>query len=478
MPNNNIGNVYAELSFKNMTKAGIDSFRKSLAGVKKDALEWGKSSLKWGAAAIGGGIAGGATALVAGTKGALSMLDHLDELSQATGVGVAGLMTLRRAYADNGRDADKLGTDIGKMQKAIVAAATGGKDPFHALGLSAKELLALSPEDQFTKIAGAIMKMENPAIRAAKAMEIFGKGSSGLITVFSGIGSAVGELGTMPKVAAEFSKRAGEAHDLIDRLSTKKDQFFTGFASGIIDIVLPGLRQIDAHDFTPLGKKLGEAMGTAFQGLIDGTIWQIWALKGYSAILDVGDKLTEVMIRAMDNMWQSNKTTASMAIGLNKSAAEVSRLFGNNYLAKGFELNAKEYAGAARGEKPKLLDISKHEKTGMAKEFSDAADVLWNQLGKRYEAKLQGPDAAYPVNMPQDEINKLIADSAKPGPKFNDKLDFVNDYMKRGLALGGERLLTSNEDTQAQMTRDMRDTLKQMLSVMKDNTDKRFAAVF
>lgn len=245
-----IGGIYASLSLRDKGfKAGLKSAKKALGEFASKAV-------------IGAGVgaAAGGAALAAGTRRTLSMADDLGDLSAQTGVAIDDMMELQQAYAMGGRAADMAGKDIGKMQKSLVDAAGGGQNPFAELGLDASKLLRMDPAEQFNQIGAAIMGMSNPAERTAKAMEIFGKGGMGLTTVFEGIPDAVTALGQMPEIAKEFAGRMGEANDLIGNLPLKSNQFFMGFTAGIVDMILPGLNQINEFDFTPLGKRFGDAL--------------------------------------------------------------------------------------------------------------------------------------------------------------------------------------------------------------------------
>ena len=250
-----IGGIYASLSLRDKGfKSGLKSAGASL---KKFGMMAG--------AAAAAGVAAGAAALTAGTLRTLDHADALGDLAAQTGVAVGDMMKLQQAYKEGGRAAEMTGKDIGKMQKSIVGAASGGEDPFAALGLSAEKLLRMDPAQQFSEIGAAIMRMSNPAERTAKAMEIFGKGGMGLTTVFEGIPAATIALGRMPEVAQEFASRMGEANDLIGNLPLKSDQFFMGFTAGIVDSILPGLNSINEFDFTTLGQNFGNALTSAIK---------------------------------------------------------------------------------------------------------------------------------------------------------------------------------------------------------------------
>ena len=232
----NIGGVYAELSLRD-TK-----FEKSIKSARAGLNKFGSMALK--SAAVGGvALAAG---LAAGSKRAITMGADLDHLSTQTGVSVAALMKLGQAYKDNGKDASGVGKDIGKMQKAIYEAsqAPGSSiDYFAEMGMSAEKLMAMSPEEQFFAIGEGLKSIENPTKQAALALGVFGRSGAQLMTVFKGsnLDDINASLGKMPEIMDRFSGAMERADTLMGRLPNKSDQFFTGFAAGIIGQVLPGL---------------------------------------------------------------------------------------------------------------------------------------------------------------------------------------------------------------------------------------------
>jgi hypothetical protein len=68
-----------------------------------------------------------------------------------------------------------------QMLNATAAAAAGAVDPFKQIGLKAKDLANLKPEEQFKRIADGMKKLKTHADRAAVAQEIFGKGATEIL---------------------------------------------------------------------------------------------------------------------------------------------------------------------------------------------------------------------------------------------------------------------------------------------------------
>jgi hypothetical protein len=148
--------------------------------------------------------------------------DQLNKMSQRTGVSVEVLSELGYAAEQSGTDIETLETTLRKMQKQLVEAAQGSKSAqqaLSALGLSVSDLSRLSPDAQFRLIADRLARIDNPARRAALAMEVFGKSGTQLLPLMSDgargirlLESQARELGlTMSQQDAEAATRLGDA---------------------------------------------------------------------------------------------------------------------------------------------------------------------------------------------------------------------------------------------------------------------------
>ena len=433
-----IGGIYASLSLRDGGfKAGLKSARKNLNDFGGKAIK----GAAVGAAGLGTAMAAGA---IAGTKHTLSMVDDLNDLANQTGVGVAAMMKLQRAYKDGGREAEMTGKDIGKMQKSIVTAASGGTDPFAAIGLSAEELLRLNPADQFDKIGGAIMRIANPAERTAKAMEIFGKGGMGLTTVFEGLPDAEKALGNMPALAQQFAGAMGEANDLVGHLPIKSDQFFVGFTAGIIGELLPNLQKVDDFDFTKLGQNLGRSLAAGLEGLTDGTVWEVFAMKGMAELT----KLAGLVVNL-------GKESVKAAL-YNSPPAIAGRL-----LSGGSAFYSPEEAlSSAMSEKNPFADV--------VDQLGKDADTLTKEMERRAKTR---EAAAAAVSIKPPIVNPITGLSAAAraatespawqAPTIKSDPLTVNSYQRRGLSLDGGPD-TRKVDKQTDLLTEMRNHLKKL----------------
>ena len=113
--------------------------------------------------------------------------DEVQKMAIRTGMSTESLSELRYAANICGASLNEVELGVKKMSKTILDAAEGQAeyiDAFARINLKAEELIALSPEEQFDKIARAIANTESPTIRAATAQEIFGRAGTKLLPLF------------------------------------------------------------------------------------------------------------------------------------------------------------------------------------------------------------------------------------------------------------------------------------------------------
>jgi hypothetical protein len=150
---------------------------RGLKGAERKLKNWGSSVTAVGSTIFAAGLA---------AKGALSAMTgifeevgaSLSHMSERTGISVESLSQLSYAAGQSGVDMETFEGGVRKMQKTVGQASIGNKeaaDSLARIGLSAQDLINLSPEQQFKKIADTLRGISNPAQRAAATMGIFGK---------------------------------------------------------------------------------------------------------------------------------------------------------------------------------------------------------------------------------------------------------------------------------------------------------------
>lgn len=192
--------------------------------------------------AIGGGIIG---TLGLMTKEYMRAGDEVQKMALRTGFSTEALSELRYAAQISGADLGALEKGVKKMQKTIIDASEGMTTYQRALkriNLTAEELIGLSPEEQFNKIALAIASVEDPTVRAATAVDVFGRAGTQLLPLFEQGPEGMEELRKKAhELGIVFDQDAADgAAALVDAQTTLKESF-NGLANAIIVTVAPAI---------------------------------------------------------------------------------------------------------------------------------------------------------------------------------------------------------------------------------------------
>ncbi len=116
---------------------------------------------------------------------ALKFASDLNDLSAKTGISVEALQEFKFAGAAVGVTLDDISTSVLQMQKRLVGDDKSAVAGLEKLGLSVKQLQGLHPEDQFTQIATALSKIEDPAVRNKLAFDIMGKSAAAVLPLIA-----------------------------------------------------------------------------------------------------------------------------------------------------------------------------------------------------------------------------------------------------------------------------------------------------
>lgn len=250
-------------------KGGVKGMEKALSVDFAKAARLGGKAL----AAFAAGVAASGAIIATGIKKVIELGAELDHLSTQTGIAVSQLFIMRQAFEDGGVGADKVKMSIAKMQRTIGEASNGMQEQAEALdtlGLSLKELKALSPDEQFNAMGKAIMQIEDPAMRANAAMEIFGRSGAELLTVFQSgaMDDAAASLGGQASILEKNSVLFERVSTLMGRAGKKIGGFFVGIADKVVPLILPLLEQLDALDLAAQGQKFGENLALGLRAII------------------------------------------------------------------------------------------------------------------------------------------------------------------------------------------------------------------
>ena len=165
--------------------SGLKSAKGSLAGFGRDIKSFATSAtgiFTGLAAAAGVGLS--MHAGISAIKSTMEEVDKLNKQARAIGVTTDALSRLQYAAQFAGMEAGDVAPMLAKMSRSLYGlgdAGTAGKAiqiAIQSLGLSMKDLGAMSPDKQFETLAEAIRKVANPTERMGVAMAIFGKNAA------------------------------------------------------------------------------------------------------------------------------------------------------------------------------------------------------------------------------------------------------------------------------------------------------------
>jgi hypothetical protein len=225
----------------------------------------------------------------------------------ALSVGIIAIVNANADYIDSlGKTADKLdittqklqlmryqgelsGVSIGvmdksleRMTKTVSEAALGlgvGKRSIDELGLSAADLNAMSPDQQFKAIAEAMKGIVAQGDKTRLALDIFGKGGSGMITVMTGDLEAMearfDSLGiAITRQQASIVESYNDTALDLDLLMSGFGQKLTVYLAGPFDEVLKYIEQIviDMGGIDPAARTVAGAVISGMTGIVTASI--------------------------------------------------------------------------------------------------------------------------------------------------------------------------------------------------------------
>ncbi len=290
--------------------ANTAEFESGFKRASKTFQEFEKKSIQ-ASKAVGAAIAGAALALGALGIRSAALIGEQNDLAKSLGITQSALASLNVVAGESGVEQEALTAALGKMQKSLIDASSGSgaaSSAFSQLGLNVKNLLDLTPDQQFAKIGEALDGIENPAQRTAAAMAIFGKAGRDLIPVFENFKQKSDEA---KAYAERFNialneidvQKVDEAGDAASRVTG----LFTGLGNTIAVEVSPFVTAlsdelisaaIDGDQASSLIRKGMEGVGIAIDATRKAVIYLQY---GFQAILKTGgDAIAKLMLKLYD----------------------------------------------------------------------------------------------------------------------------------------------------------------------------------
>jgi hypothetical protein len=313
-----LGKLRFQASRERIFGAGSDKPQTPLVQKAGEQLRGiGSDVLRLGVAALG---AGGAMAGLA--MKSLKAGDELGDTSDKLGISAKALQELRYGAQQSGAETGELDKSLRKMLVTVgkfknakgkakgdsslvlggvqmlgtgggEGGAGGDQDPFKRLGLNAKTLANLKPDEQLKKIADGMAKLKTHADKAAVAQAIFGKGATDLLP-FLEEGSA-----GIDKLSAAANKFGGVLSDDAIKAADEADR-----ALKDAELAVSGLTATLGAELLPVATKVFKEF-SAWVARNRGQIQQ-WAQtaakwiegKGIPALMKIGAEVKAFAIKA------------------------------------------------------------------------------------------------------------------------------------------------------------------------------------
>lgn len=226
----------------------ISNWNASIEAAKKSSkvLEDKLANLK----KLGQGIAiaGAAISTSLGliTKSFISTTARIDDTSRALQLTTKSFQNLSYAASQTGSDVTAVSMGIRTLSRAIVRAEEGSAEyvkMFEELGISYKELLKLSPEEQFQRIGQALNNLASPTKKVAYALQLFGRSGGALVETAGKMKSLSDEAQRLGIIIDDEVIEAGDT--INDRFATIGQQI-AALSSNIGNSLSPVLLSLTA----------------------------------------------------------------------------------------------------------------------------------------------------------------------------------------------------------------------------------------
>lgn len=316
------GSIYVDLLLNSA------KFTEGAKKAGKAISDFGDATVKAGKIA-GGALAAATAAVTALTVRQSGIIDSTIKVSRSLGIVNESYQALATVADEAGVEQEQLGNLITKSQKSIADAAKGTGDAakaFKTLGLNAKELINLSPDEQFAKIEKALAGIENPTLRTATALQIFGKSGRDAIKISEDFAAKLEE-------AREFNDRFNISVSAIDARKVEE----ANDAFGRLGKAVGGLGNTIAIETAPLVTAFsqslldagidGQTMSNAIKGGIEAVGVVIDTVREAALGLQaVFLKISEAVIGVAVKFRQVSLSFAEFAVKVNDSTANIQNL--------------------------------------------------------------------------------------------------------------------------------------------------------
>ncbi len=195
--------------------------RRTLKSAGEQIAKFSRPFVAAGAKIAGAMLTAGAAAVTA-TKLFANYGDTIGDAAARIGLSAETLSELGYAAKLSGSSLEDLEKGFRTFQKGLITGSN--KNVLARLGLSSEALAAMSPDAQLNAIINAMRGIADPTMRAAMAMQLFGKAGANLVPL---LGASAEEMAAMREEAkrlgvsltAEQVAAAGAFNDALDKMA-------------------------------------------------------------------------------------------------------------------------------------------------------------------------------------------------------------------------------------------------------------------
>lgn len=252
--------VKAGSAFVELYVTGKDRVNKQLSAIQTRLRAFGKAVRTMGSALAGGLAAAGGLGLAAGAglfavaKQAAATGDAVAKMSDRTGASAEFLSQMGFAAEQSGSNLEQFGRGLFRMRRRVGNFATGmgpAKRALDELGFSANSFQGLNTEQTFEKIVRALDQVEDPALKAQYAYEVFGNQAQQLMPLLEagadGMAALRNEADTLGRtISGDTAQQSAEFNDQLNRLSSMFQGMKMQLGAQLIPIFIELMKELQA----------------------------------------------------------------------------------------------------------------------------------------------------------------------------------------------------------------------------------------
>lgn len=379
-------------------------------------------------------MAAGVVGAFASIRSGIERQADLADLSTRLGATTEGLSRLQYAAEQSGVSVQTLNMGLQRMVRRVAEAANGtgeARGALEELNIAASDLNKLKPEQQFSVLADAIMKVENPADRVRLAMKLFDSEGVSLIQTMQGgsqqlaaFGAEADKLGlTVGTDAAQSAKRASDAFTRLSGVFTGASNTLASQFAPEIELAANFLAENLPKATLFVRKAFGNLQRSAI-AVVDAFVRLRIRFNEFTGDLEEADSLraTSAILQQMGKDIAAQN--AMLEVGGSSVDAYGERVAQASYSLEQFTANAN-----AAAESATAIDAVASSTERLAKASEDIPD-FWKEAQESFEVTQKAIDES--ANSTTSPVEKLLGAGGVESI-FSD-LENIEDRFKQMLA--------------------------------------------